>query len=369
MRVGEIPLKAPLPIQSGASSGAWANIRAMIFPLLTNFWPVLLFVSQKVFVIPAIILAGFGDGKYRRDLLLSAIISLVGIVVYVQQYGNAYDQVHLLGFLLFAWSMPTLNYATRLDPTKLRRFLTYLTLLNAAIGFFLLVSKIDLYGLRGLNQVIGSDGLTHRVYFESTSLATVLLISTFRWRWAQVAMILAVFGFVLFVAKSVVIAVLFGLNLALPYILRSSPAVKVITVGAIAVVFTILFIYLPVLRPDVDLSLQAKQYQFDLIINSLGNGWSGLGWGAYYPQLASDPEQPYQVEMQLPMLLLQLGPIALFAILGATLALFLSATRVRLKAFARFAIYALIGFNNPWLFVPSWFLTCQLLFRYENDNE
>jgi len=368
MNVEHVQFRDESSISHQRPKGAWADIRAIGFPLLTNFWPVLLFVSQKVFVLPGIILTGFGDSKYRSDLVLAAVISLVGMLVYFFQFANSYDQVHLVGFLLFVWSMPVLNYAVRFDHWKLRRFLTYFTLFNATMGFFLLVTNIDLYGLRGLNQVIGSDGLTHRVYFESASLATVVLVASFKRRWAQLAMLVVVMSFVLFIAKSVVIAVLLVLNLALPYILRSSPAVKVITVAISALVFVVLFFYLPVLRPDVGLSLAAKQYQFELITSSLGNSWSGWGWGSYYPQIASDPDQPYQVEMQLPMLLLQLGPLALFAILGLTLAIFWSATDRPVMAFARFAIYTLIGFNNPWLFIPSWFLTCQLLFRYEHND-
>jgi hypothetical protein len=343
--------------------------RILAFPLLTNLWPILLFVSQKAFVIPALVLTGAGDKGYRRDLLIAAAMSGVGLIVYALQYGNPYDQAHLVGFLLFVVSMPTINYAIRLDTEKLRRFLTYLTLFNTAMGFFLLVSHIDLYGLRGLNRVVGTDGVTARVYFESSSLAAVVLLTTFKRRWLQIFTAVAVCAFTLLVAKSVVIVMLLGLNLTLPYLLRSSPGIKVsVTVVAI-ISFAALYVYLPVLRPDVDLSLKVKQFQLDIIIGSLGDLWSGWGWGTFYPQLASDPDQPYQIEMQLPMLLLQLGPLALFAIVVLMLMMFLSATHNRILGFARCAVYLLIGFNNPWLFVPSWFLTCQLLFRYDNARQ
>jgi hypothetical protein len=355
-------------VQAGRPAGVAALLRIMAFPLLTNLWPLLLFVSQKVFVIPALLLVGFGDRAYRRDLLVAVLISLVGLLVYILQFGNPYDQAHLLGFLLFVWSMPLINHATRFDAERQRQLLTYLTLFNAVMGFFLLTSNIDLYGLRGLNRVVGADGLTHRVYFESSSLAAVVLLTTFKRRWLQVITFLAVSAFVVFVARSIAIIALLLVNMVLPYILRSSAAIKVIAVLAVAGAFAVLYFYLPVLRPDVDLSIRVKEFQLDLIIASLGDSWSGWGWGAFYPELASDPEQPYQIEMQLPMLLLQLGPVALLAIIGLTMAMFMSATSRPIMGLARFSVYLLIGFNNPWLFVPSWFLTCQLLFRYDAED-
>ncbi|OJU15570.1 MAG: hypothetical protein BGN95_18195 [Sphingomonas sp. 66-10] len=288
-------------------------------------------------------------------------------MVYFFQYGNPYDQTHLLGFIFFVWSMPLINHAVRYDSLLLRRVLTYLTLFNALMGFYLLVSSVDLYGLRGLNRVEGSDGITYRIYFEASSLAAVFLLSSFRNRWVRLAALGAVAIFVVFVAKSVVIMALLGLNLALPYLLRSRPHIKV---GAAIIAVTaiiLLYNYLPIIRPDMDLSLRAKQFQFNIIMGLLPDNWSGLGWGFYMPQLSSDPEQPYQVEMQLPMLMLQLGPIALLTILLLILSLFLSVSGWTLKGFARFAVYVLIGYNNPWLFVPSWFLTCQLLFRDDDE--
>lgn len=339
------------------------SARLLAFPLSTNLWPLLLFASQKAFVLPGLILAGHGDAGYRRDLWLAALISFVGLLVYFTQFGNSYDQAHLLGFLLFVWSMPLINLATRHDSILLRRGLTYLTLFNAIMGFYLLIANVDLYGLRGLNKVEGADGVTYRVYFESASLAATVLLTTFRNRWVQLAALVVVAASVIFVAKSVVVIALLGLNLSLPYLLRSPLPLKVIAGLAVFAAAVLLYTYLPIIRPDIDLSLRVKQYQLDIILSLLPDNWSAWGWGFYLPQLATDRDQPYQIEMQLPMLMLQLGPIALLGVLALTLALFMSAAEQRARGFARFTIYVLIGFNNPWLFVPSWFLTCQLLFR------
>jgi hypothetical protein len=347
--------------------GRIAQARAFALPLATNIWPILLFVSQKAFVLPALVLVGFGDAAYRRDLLIACAACLCGILVYLTQFPNGYDQIHLIGYLLFMASVPVINHAVRMDAITLRRLLTYLTLFNVVMGFFLLFSNIDLYGLRGLNRVVGTDGETHRVYFESSSLAAVALATTFRRRWLQLLTILAVLAFMIFVARSVAIIFLLALNLSLPHLLRSTPLVKlgVLIVGALFLY--LIYLYLPVLRPDIDLSIRAKQFQFDVIVGSL-HGWSGLGWGAYLPALSTDPDQPYQIEMQLPMLLLQLGPIALVAISGLVWLHFANCTRQQWLGLGRFAIFMGIGFNNPWLLLPSWFLTCQLLFRYEKSD-
>lgn len=341
-----------------------SRTRAFALPLATNVWPLLLFVSQKVFVIPALVLVGLGDGAYRRDLLIAFFASILGLLVYLTQFGNPYDQIHYIGFLLFIWSVPVINHAVRLDASTLRRALTYLTLFNIAMGFFLLVTEIDLYGLRGLNRVVGTDGATHRVYFESSSLAAVVLATTFRRRFLQVLVILATLAFLIFVARSIAVIALLALNLMLPSLLRSSPATKVIVFFIGAAFACSLYLYVPILRPDIELSLRAKQFQFDVIIGFI-DGWTGLGWGAFLPALANDPEQPYQIEMQLPMLLLQLGPIVLAAIAGLIWMHFANCTQKQWLAATRFLIFMALGFNNPWLFLPSWFLTCQLLFRYD----
>lgn len=118
------------------------------------------------------------------------------------------------------------------------------------------------------------------------------------------------FVFTIFIARSVFVVLLLGLNIAFP-ISCAAPATKILSFLVTVTLLYVFFLYLPVLRPDVELSLRAKQFQFDIIFGSLDYGWSGLGWGTFIPALASDPDQPYQIEMQLPMLLLQLGIPAL----------------------------------------------------------
>lgn len=370
-----LPAPGLLPLPSDASvapaapvaPSLWPTIRAMAFPLLTNAWPLLLFVSQKAFVVPGLLLVGSGDTRYRRDLMLAIALGVVGLLVYFTQFGNGYDQVHLIGFVLFVFAMPALNYGVRRDPRLLRKLLTYFTLFNVALSIYFLVYDVDLYGFRGLNRIEGSDGVTYRIYFESSSLAAVALLSTFRRRWLQLATLAAVTFFVVLIARSAVVMALLAANLMAPYILRSPPHIKVATAIAAVGSAVLLFIYLPVVRPDIDLSLSAKQLQLQVILSLLQDNWSGWGWGTFIPYLSTDRDQPYQIEMQLPMLVLQLGPAATTAILLLILAMFLSAAEQSLRGYARFATYALIGFNNPWLFLPSWYLTCQLLFRVEPD--
>lgn len=345
----------------------WKTIRTVAFPLLTNAWPLLLFVSQKAFVLPGIVLVGLGDQKYRRDMMLAIALSVVGLLVYLTQFKNGYDQLHLIGYLLFVFAMPMLNYGVRYDAQLLRRLLTYVTLFNVVLSLYFLVYDIDLYGFRGLNRIEGSDGVTYRIYFESSSLAAIFLLGTFRNRWLQLATLGAVALFVVFIARSAVVMALLAMNLIAPYILRSPPHIKAMASVLAFVSAVLLFIYLPIIRPDIGLSLSAKQLQFQVIISLIPENWVGWGWGGYIPYLSTDRDQPYQIEMQLPMLVLQLGPVAISTILLLILAMFLSAADRSIRGYARFTIYALIGFNNPWLFLPSWYLTCQLLFRVEDE--
>lgn len=176
----------------------WRSVRIHAFPLLTNIWPLLLLVSQKVFVLPSLALVGVGDAAYRRDIMIAASITLIGVLVYLEQFPNFFDQAHLLGFIPFVLSMPLVNYATRYNPTQLRRWLTYLTLFNVALSVYILVSNIDLYGFRGLNRIESTDGVTNRIYFESSSLAAVFLLSTFHNRVLRLVTLAAVLMYVVF---------------------------------------------------------------------------------------------------------------------------------------------------------------------------
>lgn len=366
VRSASIPEPAVIgrSICAGSSrSSFWETARIFIFPLLTNTWPFLLFVSQKAFVVPGLLLVGTGDEKYRRDLTIAIGLLVVGFLVYVTQFGNGYDQAHFVGYVLFVLAMPLVNHGVRFDAHILRKLLTYLTLFNVLMSIYLLIFNVDLYGFRGLNRIEGTDGVTYRVYFESSSLAAVMLLTAFRNRWLQIATFFAVAFFVVLIAKSAVVMVLLALNLIAPYILRSPPHVKALAGVLVLMLAIFLIIYLPVIRPDIGLSLSAKQLQLQVILSLIPDSWNGWGWGAYIPYLSTDRDQPYQIEMQLPMLMLQLGPIATVVILLLTLALFISAADHSLRGYARFCTYALIGFNNPWLFLPSWYLTCQLLFR------
>lgn len=362
---GSLPTAAPALARSASERLLAARVFA--FPIITNFWPILLYLSQKVFVLPALLLVGWGDRAYRRDMILTIALSVAFLLVYLTQYFNSYDQIHFLGALSFVFSLPAINYAVRFDQLLLRRILTCFTLFNAVMGYYILTNQVDLFGLRGLNRIEGTDGVTYRVYFESASLAAVFLLSTFRLPILRIATLLTVVAFIIFLAKSIFIVALFGLNLFLPYILRKPPIVRILALVTVIVLGVLLYIYLPVIRPDLELSLRAKLFQLQVILSFITDDWSAWGWGFFLPQLSTDIDQPYQIEMQLPMLLLQLGPVVLALLLAIVLALFLSAADQRWRGIARFLVYSLVGFNNPWLFVPSWYLTCQLLFR-ENEG-
>jgi hypothetical protein len=341
--------------------------RVLWFAFTINFWPVLLYLSQKAFVPIALIANGWGDRTYRKDVVFSLAITLIGLYTYLNQPYNQFQNAHIIGFILFVWSMPIINYATRKELKILLGGLSYLTLLNALLGLYFLVFDVDLLDFRGINRIESNDGYTERLFFEAVSLAALFQPSAFPKlvRWIALG---AVVAFVVVVAKSVVVVLLLGINLGFPYFARGSSFTKasVVIVGAVGLY--ILYIYLPTLRPDIYLSLIAKQTQFDVLLSFRSFDVAPWGWGSFVPELANSIDQPYQIEMQLPMLLLQLGGPALAFIMGfVTLLIFSNAERKSL-GLARAIIYFAIGFNNPWLFVPSWYLTTQLLFRSTDVN-
>lgn len=337
--------------------------RVLAFPMAINFWPFLLFVSQKAFVPLGLILAGLGDARYRRDLVLTFYLSLVAGAVYLFQAWNSYRDVHVVGFLLFVWAIPIVNHAVRHHERDLLTGLTYLTIFNAVLGLYFYFFGVSLEQFRGLNRIETSDGFTTRIFFEAASLTAVFLLSTFRKPVVKLLALALITVFVVFVTRSFVLMLLLGLNLVWPHLLRSPLPVKIAVAGTGFALAFLTFTFIAELRPDVYLSIFAKQYQLEVILSMQQGSWSAWGWGTFIPQLTSDIEQPYQIEMQLPMLWLQLGPLWLLAVLGLTLTLFLSAAERTYLGVMRFAVYAIIGFNNPWLLLPSWFLTCQLLFR------
>lgn len=336
---------------------------AALFPAALNFWPILLFISQKALPPIWLILIAGGDRQYRRDWGIVLIAIASAILLYILQIKNEFSQIHLVGYITFLISIPIINYAIRKDAAKVLYVVAYVSVINAIIGITIYISDFDMTAFRGLNKMVGNDGAIHRVYFESASLLSIFTLHAFRKMWQRVTAAILVATYALFLAKSFVVIALFAVNTTVLRLSSSNLKQRVATIGIAAIITMIAIPFIQQWRPDILLSLGAKWEQLTTILNYQTNVDIGLGWGYVIDSLVNNVDQPYQIEMQLPMLFVQTGVIGTSSLL-ITMYLLQSSTResIFISTMA-FAIYIAIGFNNPWLLIPSWYLTTALLFR------
>lgn len=356
-----VPISVNVPVRLSAwrRTSPWP----FVFPVLLNAWPVLLLVSQKALVPIGLLFAGTGTAPYRRDVALAASMAMAALVWFGLQRGNQYAVPHLVGYVLFVAAVPLINLAVRSDSSRLLRLLAMFSVFNALLAFVFYFLEVDLSGFRGLNRIIGDDDQAHRVYFESTSLVAIFAVSAFRGKWRRIVATLLVLAYAVFLAKSVFVLALFAINNILPRILRRSWLQQLAVLFSLAAILIIGPIAVAVLRPDVGLSLGIKLLQWERIWLHSVSIWWGSGWGYVIEEIVNSESQPYQIEMQLPMLIKQIGVIGV-GIYAAGMWWFVrSASHSAAACWLRWLAYIAIGFNNPWLFMPSWYLTAILLFR------
>lgn len=349
------------PVRRQRSRGR--KLRVLLFPAVLNFWPILLLVSQKAFVPVGMLVVGWGTRPYRNDLLVvSAMVGMATLTLTMQR-PNEHAFGHWIGYVLFVLAIPLVNEAIRKDAERVLHWLAVLSVLNAVLALWFFALAIDLSAFRGLNRVVGDDDLTHRVYFESTSLMAILSVAGFRRRWVRVIATMLVLGYALLLAKSIFVLALWALNHGVPAIARGNWMKRIASTLAIAATTTVSPVVVAALRPDVALSLGIKLLQIETIMSEGPPGPWGAGWGFVIDEIVTSPDQPYQVEMQLPMMFAQLGALGMAAHALGLWLLVRTASHTAGIATLRWAVYMAIGFNNPWLLVPSWYLTSILMFR------
>lgn len=341
----------------------------LLFPTLLNFWPMLLLVSQKAFVPLGLLLAAGGTRAYRNDLaVVSALVGLATLTLMMQR-PNDYSVDHWIGYVLFMLAIPLVNEAVRKDAGRVLHWLSVLSVLNAVLALCIFELAIDLSSFRGLNRIVGNDDLTHRVYFEGTSLIAIFSVARFRRPWVRLIATMLVFFYVVLLAKSVFVFTLWILNQIVPFIARRNWLNRTAAILAIAVLGSVSPMVVAALRPDIALSVGIKMFQISTLMTEGTQGPFGAGWGFVVDEIVTSPEQPYQVEMQLPMMFIQLGIMGATAHALGLWFLVRAASRTKGVATLRWAIYMVVGFNNPWLLVPSWYLTSILMFHLlENQS-
>jgi hypothetical protein len=340
---------------------AWLALVA--FPAALNLWPLLLLVSQKALVPLGLLLAGAGSGAYQRNLAIVVSVTFAAMVMLLAQRPNEHAVAHLLGYALFLLAIPPINEAVRHHGTALLRWLAWLSVTNALMAFGLFWTDIDLSDYRGLNRVVGEDFETHRIYFESTSLIAIFTLEAHRGRVVRWACTLLVLAYAVFLAKSVFVLTLYLFNSCFPIIARGKLWVRVGCTAAMLTAIALGPLAVSALRPDVALSIGIKVLQFQTIVADTNSFWLGSGWGHVLDDVVTSEDQPYQVEMQLPMLVAQVGLVGVAIHATCLWLLIRSVSARRDVSVLRWVCYLAIGFNNPWMFVPSWYLTVVLMFR------
>ncbi|WP_199553926.1 hypothetical protein [Sandaracinobacteroides hominis] len=341
-----------------------ASSLAVLFPALLNSWPLLLLVSQKAFVPIGLATLDYGSRPVQRDLMVTAVVLLACLLLMLLQPANPFALAHFAGFALFLLAVPAINHAVRQERPLLFTVIALTSLINASLAILFSVLEVDLSALRGLNRVINKFGVTDRVFYETTSLLAVFSLSFLRPKWLALIGYVIVGYYAIFLAKSVFVILLYAVNLLIPpIVMRSRLSLKFVLLGAAVAGLVAGVANIILFRPDIAMSLGVKFLQLQFILAEPTPLLLGGGWGHVIEAIVNDPDQPYQVEMQLPMLIVQAGLLLFLAITVAIGFLLASISTSRVAAALRILIFFVVGFNNPWLFIPSWYLTVALMFH------
>lgn len=357
---------------SGTGMNAVAAIRRQpktvryilfVFPLLLHFWPLLLVVSQKALTPLGLLLAiPNGTRQFQRDLLVALSMLALGALTLLLQPPNEYALAHYIGYALFVLSVPLINTAVRNNSGLLIEGLALLSIFNSLLAFAVYFLAIDLSAFRGLNRIIGTDDTTHRVYYETASLLAVFSVHFIRpkiLRWVCFAIVAA---YALLLARSVFVILLFLINQYLHRAVYGSLRQRVAAISTILVIAAAGPLVTMMLRSDLELSLGIKLLQFNAILEDTSPAATGSGWGYVIDTIVNSPDQEYQVEMQLPMLFRQIGLVGVVAYAVGIFLLMRSISVNFSCAALRWLTYMAIGFNNPWLLIPSWYMTTCLMY-------
>lgn len=338
------------------------TLQAYVFT--TTFWGGLLFITQKSFFI-----LGYLGIKYKINTLISIYITmllgLLGFSLIILSNNNEYSNQHLLGFGLFLISIPVINNLVRYHRKETLKWLSYVLILNSIMIFSVYVFGINLQQYRGLNTIFDKNNNLTRIFFESACLYAAYNFNLTASKKLNYALFAINFLVVVFAIKSILITILLILKNLNPVFKN-----KIKDKSRFGIIFFLVLIVVAVfisltVRPDLFLSIATKYMQLELLTFEKVSAF-GQGWGYYITGLSSDLDQPYQIEMQLPMLFVQTGYVF---ILFFIIIIFcnIKNSKVDHPYFSLF-LYLSVGFSNPWLFLPSWYILCLLIGSKFDEN-
>lgn len=335
-----------------------------IFPLLLHVWPLLLLISQKALTPLGLVIVGIAwrTKIFQRDMLVAIVMIVFGALILLIQAPNEYSVAHYVGYALFVLSVPLINAAVRQNRMGLIDGLAFLSIFNSLVALAVYFLAIDLSAFRGLNRIVGDDGDTHRVYYETASLLAVFSAQFIRRKTLRWICIAVVAIYALFLARSVFVILLFLINRYFYRIFRGSLLQRTLTIVVIIAIAVAGPVVTLILRSDLHLSLGIKLLQFNEIWEDASPAIIGSGWGYVIDAIINSPDQAYQVEMQLPMLFRQIGWVGVLFYAVGMLLLIRSISGNFGSAVLRWLTYLAIGFNNPWLLIPSWYMTVCLMY-------
>lgn len=332
-----------------------------------SLWPIFLIFSQKVLIT----LKFFEIFRYQSKIRCRGLIVSGGLLwifllfIFLNSTDNKFAINHLISFSLFLFFMVMFGIESTFS-SMIRFNIKWITRINlivliSIIGIYHL--KIDLSNFRGLNFITGKDNSIHRFFIETSSL---MVISNFRTRNKLFNLVLVSLTTYYFLAlnKSLVLIALLVFQIIQQYnIYRRKITLFLFTIISVLIIFVAPSI---IFRADLILSLTFKLNQILGIFHKINfsNLLLGEGLGFFLPEFATDFQQPYQIENQLPMLLIQIGLIGLILFISFVYNFF--QTTIPEHKFKSLAIYLMIGLINPWLFLPTWLITSTYFFKKKN---
>ena len=342
---------------------------------LFSLWPLFLLISQKYLVLYDIFL-----GPRRRRLDRGVAIGgcffvaalLFSLVTLTLKY-NSYSLSHFLAYIVFlVYSLVIASFISNISLfNSLLHILTRLNIFSLILIYLVYFLDLDLSSYRGLNFIRGTDGEIHRFFVETSSLLLTSRYYLVRNKVLRLLFWFSTLFYFVFIAKITLLILLF-IGMELSKYFRKYPFMTFAFVVTTIVIFYLFGFYVYFVREDLILSVLFKIEQLNVILSSfnLSHLYLGSGFGFYISELVTDYSQPYQIEMQLPMLVLQLGLFNVFLFVMGFYFLFKSIL-VKRGAFAGLFLFITIGFINPWLFLPVWFISVAIytnLLLNDKDN-
>ena len=334
-----------------------------------SIWPIFLFISQKSLIV--FHLLNIRASRYSRDIFIWVIFCFFAVVTLSLftlnfVFFNTHSVSHFISYFIFIiYSVLIAGVlSSPYDSNRILKLITILNFFGLLLIHIIYFNEIELPGNRGLNFIRGTDDIIHRFFVETSPLFLISRFDFFKKKILKILFISITLSYFLIISKNTFLSSLFILQLIYRYqksLNIYQLFVSLIFLGLLS--FTGFINWSSLIRADLILSIFFKAEQLFSIFKQLGfhNIFLGEGFGFFLNEFATDLNQPYQIEMQLPMLILQIGLLNCFMLILGIYLLFKS-TNIK-YSFLTTGLFFSVGFINPWLFLPAWLIACIYFFK------